>query len=320
MEDIHMRFNRYIFVSLLPYRWVLFNNPCHNNLVCSVRTPYFCGKSAFIQSCITSQPLLLLEKYFGELWPRSCLFGGIHFQFSIVNFIFHHFCTTFCHLIVILPLIFKGLHIPQVAQYHAPDRQRAAGFQLEGFAWQEAVITGAPPEVFLPVLPSDGWRVLPADLQVYPPIWRAGGRLANTLVCTIVCLPPSWWNHSHHIVAHQENHTGTSDKVGSLSPLISRTLMCHDLWDADHCPCVEREPNWAPQPELDTSGKRVTSISLVAKGRPCRTFGDAQWTGRRRSLPRCTSEAINTNKPSNLYRSQAVMFGLVIQCWWMVWT
>ena len=40
---------------------------------------------------------------------------------------------------------------------------------------------GAPPEVFLPILPSDGWRVLPADLQVYPPIWRAGGRLANTL-------------------------------------------------------------------------------------------------------------------------------------------
>ena len=40
---------------------------------------------------------------------------------------------------------------------------------------------GALSEVSLPVLPSDGWRVLPADLQVYPPIWRAGGRLANTL-------------------------------------------------------------------------------------------------------------------------------------------
>ena len=49
-------------------------------------------------------------------------------------------------------------------------------------AWREAVITGAAPEVFLPILPSGGWRVLPADLQVYPPIWRAGGRLANTLV------------------------------------------------------------------------------------------------------------------------------------------
>ena len=76
-------------------------------------------------------------------------------------------------------LIFKGLH--QVAQYHAAW-QRAAGFQLGGFAWREAVITGALPEVPLIVLPSDGWRVLPADLQVYPPIWRAGGRLANTLV------------------------------------------------------------------------------------------------------------------------------------------
>ena len=75
-------------------------------------------------------------------------------------------------------LIFKGLH--QVAQYHAAW-QRAAGFQLGGFAWREAVITGALPEVPFLVLPSDGWRVLPADLQVYPPIWRAGGRLANTL-------------------------------------------------------------------------------------------------------------------------------------------
>ena len=74
-----------------------------------------------------------------------------------------------------------NLQRTQVAQYYAPDRQRATEFQLEGFAWREAVITGAPPEVFLPGLPSDGWRVLPADLQVCPPIWRAGGRLANTL-------------------------------------------------------------------------------------------------------------------------------------------
>ena len=131
---------------------------------------------------------------------------------------------------------------------------------------------------------------------------------------------------------------------------ISRTLMCHDLWDADHCPCVEREPNWAPQPELDASVKRVTSVSLVARGRPCRTAGDAHqatsdsthwgtvirsvqlpvlwhhavaahhWTGRRWSLPRCTSEAINTSMPINLCRSPAVMFGLVIQWRWTDWT
>ena len=31
------------------------------------------------------------------------------------------------------------------------------------------------------IIPSDGWRILPADLQVYPPIWRADGWLANTL-------------------------------------------------------------------------------------------------------------------------------------------
>ena len=61
-------------------------------------------------------------------------------------------------------------------------QQQAAGVQFEDFVWGEAVITGALPEVSLLVLPSDGWRVLPADLQVYPPIWRAGGRLANTLM------------------------------------------------------------------------------------------------------------------------------------------
>ena len=104
-------------------------------------------------------------------------------------------------------LIFKGLH--QVAQYHAAW-QRAAGFQLGGFAWWEAVITGALPEVPLIVLPSTHgitWRslhwweresggssghqppFLPADLQVYPPIWRAGGQLANTLM-------PSQWETS----------------------------------------------------------------------------------------------------------------------------
>ena len=104
--NIGMRFNRYIFVSLLPCRCVLFNNSCHNNPVCSIRTPYFWNKIAFIQSCITSQQSQLLKKnYFGELWPRSCLFGGIHFQFSIVNLIFHHFCTTLCHMIVILTCV-----------------------------------------------------------------------------------------------------------------------------------------------------------------------------------------------------------------------
>ena len=116
--------------------------------------------------------------------------------------------------------------------------------------------------------------------------------------------------------------------------------MWHNLWDADHCPCVECEPNWAPQPELDASVKRVTSVSLAARGRPCRTAGDDHhatsdrthcgtwirsdqfpvlwhhavaahhWTGRRRSRPRRTNEAMNTSTPRSLCRSLAVMFGL----------
>ena len=79
-------------------------------------------------------------------------------------------------------------------------------------AWREAVITGAPPEVFLPILPSDGWRVLPADLQVYPPTWQAGGRLANTLrrthvgnglkFCTLMYLDhlQSWLVYGHGLL------------------------------------------------------------------------------------------------------------------------
>ena len=59
-----------------------------------------------------------------------------------------------------------------------------------------------------------------------------------------------------------------------MTACISRTFMWHNRWDADHCPCVECEPNWAPQPELDASVKRVTSVSLAARGRPCRTAGD----------------------------------------------
>ena len=130
---------------------------------------------------------------------------------------------------------------------------------------------------------------------------------------------------------------------------ISRMCMCDDLWDADHCPCIEHEPSWAPQPELDASVKKVTSISWVARGRPCRTAGDAHqatscrthwgtvilsdqfpvlwhhavvahhWTGQRRNLPRRTSSAINTTMPSNLCRSRAVMTGFIIQCWWTDW-
>ena len=135
-----------------------------------------------------------------------------------------------------------------------------------------------------------------------------------------------------------------------MTACISRTFMWHNRWDADHYPCVECEPNWAPQPELDASVKRVTSVSLAARGRPCRTAGDDHhatsdrthcgtwirsdqfpvlwhhavaahhWTGRRRSRPRRTSEAMNTNMPRSLCRSLAVIFGLAIQCWRTDWT
>ena len=75
-------------------------------------------------------------------------------------------------------------------------QQQAAGVQFEDFVWGEAVITGALPEVSLLVLPSDGWRVLPADLQVYPSICKStrrfGGQAGGWLIhCPRLCF---WFN------------------------------------------------------------------------------------------------------------------------------
>ena len=73
-------------------------------------------------------------------------------------------------------IIFKGLH---------PSDCSVPCSRLAGSL--KALPDGRPSlrelcQVFFLVLLCDGWRVLPADFQVYPPIWRAGGRLANTLV------------------------------------------------------------------------------------------------------------------------------------------
>ena len=53
---------------------------------------------------------------------------------------------------------------------------------------------------------------------------------------------------------------------------------------------------------------------------PVHAVAAHHWTGRRRSRPRRTSEAMNTSMPRSLCRSLAVMFGLAIQCWWTDWT
>ena len=87
----NMRFNRYMFVSLLSNIYVLFNNSCHNNLVCCVRTPYFWRKSAFTQSCITLQPLQLLKKYFGGNYGQEvvCLVEFIFSSLLSTSFLHH---------------------------------------------------------------------------------------------------------------------------------------------------------------------------------------------------------------------------------------
>ena len=165
----------------------------------------------------------------------------------------------------------------------------------------------------------DGWepKLSPCDRTT------TAGATSSAWVCKIVCLPHSWCKPvtalSHIKCTTRDLRWGRKSLTALMTVCISRTLMCHYLWNADHRPCVEREPNWAPQPELDASVKRITSVSLVARGRPCRTAGDAHqatsdrthwgtvilsdqfavlwhqavaahhWTGRRRSLHRGTS-------------------------------
>ena len=81
-------------------------------------------------------------------------------------------------------IIFKGLHPSDCS---VPCSRPAGCLN----SWRLCLTDGRPSlrdlclsEVFFLVLLCDGWRVLPADFQVYPPIWRAGGRLANTLFIT----------------------------------------------------------------------------------------------------------------------------------------
>ena len=152
----------------------------------------------------------------------------------------------------------------------------------------------------------------------------SAGATSSAWVCKIVCLPRSWCKPLSLRCRTSSAPLGTSDEEGSLSQRWWR-------------PASPERWYWAPQPELDASVKRVTSISLVARGRPCRTAGVAHqatsdrthwgtvilsdqfpvlwhqavaahhWTGLRWSLPHGTREAINTTMPSNLWRSQAVL-------------
>ena len=63
----------------------------------------------------------------------------------------------------------------------------------------------------------------------------------------------------------------------------------------------------------------------LESGRTCsRSSGTMLWRPtigleRRRSPPRQTSEAMNISMPRSLLKFLAMMFGLVIQCWWTDW-
>ena len=135
-------------------------------------------------------------------------------------------------------LIIKGLH--PSGKLSTTDGQ--LGSNLEGFAWREIVITGALPEVSLLLLPSDGWRVLPADLQVYPPIWRAGGRLANTL--PVVDILHAGWQENYHQTSNIRHNESQNSSVAEKRSWFIRHLsdglyvfysnlwnLSSDIWD-----------------------------------------------------------------------------------------
>ena len=87
------------------------------------------------------------------------------------------------------PFIFKRLHPSGCSVPCSRPGSGQLGSNLTGGHHYGSSAWGLSPN-----LPSDGWRVLPADLQVYPPIWRAGGRLANTLFhgMFLWCLSMVW--------------------------------------------------------------------------------------------------------------------------------
>ena len=116
MDNIHMRFNRYIFVSLLPYRCVLFINSYHKILVCSVRTPYLWWKSVFIQSCITSQPVQLLKNILGNYGQEVV---------CLVEFIFSSLLST----------SFFTIFAPHFATWSWSCRPALIQFNIRTYLW-----------------------------------------------------------------------------------------------------------------------------------------------------------------------------------------
>ena len=74
------------------------------------------------------------------------------------------------------------------------------------------------------------------------------GVSSSALMCTIVCLPRSWCKPQPLRCRTSREPPGDL-RWGRKSLTVDDGLhLQNDLWDADHCPCVEREPNWAPQP------------------------------------------------------------------------
>ena len=126
--------------------------------------------------------------------------------------------------------------------------------------------------------------------------------------------------------------------------------MWHDLWDADHRPCGEREPNWLPSSNwthlwrellpspwwrgVDRAGLlgmttmpslTEPTVELESGRTSSRSSGTMLWRptigldedGAVLARP---VKPMNTSMPRSLCKSLAVMFRLVIQCWWTDWT
>ena len=134
-----------------------------------------------------------------------------------------------------------------------------------------------------------------------------------------------------------------------MTACISRMFMWHDLWDADHRPMSSANLTGSPARTGRICAESYFRL-LGDEDRPYGTAGDdhhaiserptveleSGWTSSRssgtmlwrttiglewrRSRPRQTSEAMNISMPRSLRKSLAVMFRLVIQCWWTDWT
>ena len=162
-----------------------------------------------------------------------------------------------------------SLRLP-TAQYHALYGSQQLGSNLTGGRHYGSSAWGISPS-----LSNDGWRVLPADFQVYPPIWRAGGRLANTLLGINLSSELSWSPHVSSVVSKANSTLGflrrnlrkcpSKLKETAYLSLVRSTLeYAATIWDAYYVRDIDSLEQVQRRAARFTTGDYHTTSSVTA--------------------------------------------------------